>query len=110
MCRAVFLQGPPFSQALDNVQEALALHLEGIVADGGELPQGKDVDAHLENPDYVGGIWAIVDFDLTPYLGKSVRSMRLCQRTCCSVLMNESAGTTAMRPVRGFWPQRHCAS
>lgn len=68
-----FSAGATFSQALDNVQEALALHLEGIVADGGELPQGKDVDAHLENPDYVGGIWAIVDFDLTPYLGKSVR-------------------------------------
>ena len=65
--------GAAFSQALDNVQEGLALHLEGIVADGGELPQGKDVDALLENPDYVGGIWAIVDFDLTPYLGKSVR-------------------------------------
>ncbi len=44
-----------------------------IWEDGGELPQGKDVDAHLENPDYVGGIWAVVDFDLTPYLGKSVR-------------------------------------
>ena len=36
--------------------------------DDDELPQAKDVDAY-----HVGGIWAVVDFDLTPYLGKSVR-------------------------------------
>ena len=68
-----FSAGDTFDEALDSVVEAIGLHLEGIVEDGAELPQGKDVDAHLENPDYVGGIWAIVDFDLTPYLGKSVR-------------------------------------
>lgn len=68
-----FSAGGSFSEALDNVREALALHLEGLVADQEQLPQALEVDAHLGNPDFAGGIWAIVDFDLTPYLGKSVR-------------------------------------
>jgi predicted RNase H-like HicB family nuclease len=68
-----FSAGTTFSEALDNVREALALHLEGLVADDEKLPQAQEVDAHLDNPDFAGGVWAVVDFDLTPYLGKSVR-------------------------------------
>lgn len=36
-------------------------------------PQAQGVDVHVANPDYVGGVWAVVDFDVTPYLGKAVR-------------------------------------
>ncbi|MBH3398297.1 type II toxin-antitoxin system HicB family antitoxin [Pseudomonas fluorescens] len=68
-----FSAGTTFSEALENVHEALALHLEGLVADDEALPQAQEVDAHLDNPDYADGVWAVVDFDLTPYLGKSVR-------------------------------------
>ena len=68
-----FSAGGTVSQALENVQEALALHFEGLVADGEALPQALEVDAHMGNPDYAGGVWAVVDFDVTPYLGKAVR-------------------------------------
>ena len=68
-----FTAGATVSEALENVQEALALHLEGLIADDQNLPQAQEVDIHLENPDFAGGVWAVVDFDLTPYLGKSVR-------------------------------------
>lgn len=68
-----FSAGETVEEALDNVQEALALHFEALVADGEPLPQGRPIDAHLNNPDYAGGVWAVVDFDVTPYLGKSVR-------------------------------------
>lgn len=27
----------------------------------------------MKNPDFEGGVWAVVDFDVTPYLGKAVR-------------------------------------
>ncbi|QCI14741.1 type II toxin-antitoxin system HicB family antitoxin [Pseudomonas putida] len=60
-------------QALRNVQEALALHFEGLVADNEALPQAQEVDVHIDNPDYAGDVWAVVDFDVTPYLGKAVR-------------------------------------
>lgn len=68
-----FSAGATVTEALDNLTEALALHYEGLVADGQPLPQAQEVDVHLENPQYAGGIWAVVDFDVTPYLGKSVR-------------------------------------
>lgn len=68
-----FSAGTTVSEALENAQEALALHFEGLVADGEPLPQAQDVDAHIGNPDFAGGVWAVVDFDVTPYLGKSVR-------------------------------------
>jgi predicted RNase H-like HicB family nuclease len=68
-----FSSGSTFSEALQNVHEALALHLGGLVADDETLSQAQEVDVHLENPDFAGGVWAIADSDLTPYLGKSVR-------------------------------------
>lgn len=68
-----FSAGATVSEALESAQEALALHFEGLVADGGKLPQAQEVDVHLANPDYAGGVWAVIDFDVTPYLGKSVR-------------------------------------
>lgn len=68
-----FSAGETVEEALDNIQEALALHFESLVADSEPLPQGQAIDAHLDNPDYAGGVWAVVEFDITPYLGKSVR-------------------------------------
>ena len=68
-----FSAGATVSEALENAQEALALHFEGLVADGDALPQAQEVDVHLAHPDYAGGVWAVVDFDVTPYLGKAVR-------------------------------------
>jgi len=68
-----FSAGSTFSESLENVHEALALHFEGLLADGEPLPHAREADVYLDNPDYAGGLWAIVDFDVTPYLGKSVR-------------------------------------
>lgn len=65
-----FSAGESVAQALENVQEALALHFEGLVADNEALPQAQEVDVHVANPDYAGGVWAVVDFDVTPYLGQ----------------------------------------
>lgn len=68
-----FSAGATVSEALENAQEALALHFEGLVADGDPLPQPQEVDVYVTDPDYAGGVWAVVDFDVTPYLGKAVR-------------------------------------
>jgi len=57
-----FSAGGSVSQALENVQEALALHFEGLVADNEALAQFQEVDVHIANPDYAGGVWAVVDF------------------------------------------------
>ncbi len=68
-----FSAGSTVADAMESVKEALSLHFEGLVADGEPLPQPQEIDAHLSNPDYEGGIWAVVDFDVTPYFGKAVR-------------------------------------
>ena len=68
-----FSAGSTVAQAFENVKEALSLHYEGLVADGDPLPQVHEIDDHLDNPDYAGGVWGVVEFDVTPYFGKSVR-------------------------------------
>ncbi|MBI6919565.1 MULTISPECIES: type II toxin-antitoxin system HicB family antitoxin [Pseudomonas] len=68
-----FSAGATVALALENVLEALALHFEGLVADNEALPQAQEIDVHVANPDFEGGVWAVVDFDVTPYLGKAVR-------------------------------------
>ncbi|ETK16475.1 hypothetical protein H096_25556 [Pseudomonas sp. FH1] len=66
--------GRSFSEALHNVREALALHLEGVIADQEQLPQVLAIDVHLNNPDFFGGFWAIVDLDLMPYLRNTTQA------------------------------------
>lgn len=44
-----------------------------MIAEGEAIPQAQEVDVHVNNPDFAGGVWAVIDFDITPYLGKSVR-------------------------------------
>jgi predicted RNase H-like HicB family nuclease len=68
-----FSAGATVAQALDNTRDALALHFEGLVADGDPLPEAKDIDAHMTNPDYQGGLWAVIEIDVTSYFGKAVR-------------------------------------
>ncbi|UXY51996.1 type II toxin-antitoxin system HicB family antitoxin [Pseudomonas tohonis] len=68
-----FSAGATVAEALENVKEALALHFEGLVADGETLPQAQQIDVYIGNPDFAGGVWAVVEFDVTPYLGKAVR-------------------------------------
>ena len=45
-------------------QEAILLHLEGMLADGEPLPTAQPVEAHIANEDYMGGVWGFVDVDL----------------------------------------------
>lgn len=68
-----FSAGATAAEALESAREALALHFEGLLADGEAIPLAREIDAHMSNPDYAGGVWAVVDFDVTPYLGKSAR-------------------------------------
>ncbi len=65
-----FSAGDTLDEALAHVSEAIALHLEGLTEDGAELPQASNVAAHAANPDYAGGIWALVDIDMSRYDGR----------------------------------------
>jgi len=66
-----FSAGDTFDEALDSVHEAIELHLEGLIEEGGDVPVPRAIAAHRANPDFVNGVWAAVDIDVSRYEGKS---------------------------------------
>ncbi|WP_243646587.1 type II toxin-antitoxin system HicB family antitoxin [Tepidimonas ignava] len=66
-----FSAGDTLEQALQNVVEAIELHLEGLTEDGGEVPQPSPLSEHVSNPDYAGGVWALVEVDTARFDGKA---------------------------------------
>jgi predicted RNase H-like HicB family nuclease len=65
-----FSAGSTIREALDNAQEAIECHIEGILADGEQPPEIEDEEAHLANPDYSGGVFVFVDVDERKLSGK----------------------------------------
>ncbi len=55
-----FSAGDSFDEALDNVIEAIELHLEGLAEEGIDIPSAEPIEAHLDDPDYTGGTWGFV--------------------------------------------------
>jgi len=66
-----FSSGDSFDAALDSVLVAIDLHLEGMVEDGEELPIPQAIATHQTNPDYAGGVWAVVDANTRCFEGKA---------------------------------------
>jgi predicted RNase H-like HicB family nuclease len=66
-----FSAGDSLEQALDNAVEAIELHLEGLTEGGGEVPLPSQPSAHLGNPDFAGGVWALVEVDTARFEGKA---------------------------------------
>lgn len=46
----------------DSIQNARCALID-YVQNADEMPKGKDIDAHLSNPNYFGHIWAIITLD-----------------------------------------------
>jgi predicted RNase H-like HicB family nuclease len=66
-----FSGGDSIDDALDNVREAIDLHLEGLTEDGDEVPTPKPIAEHHASGEFSDGIWAIVDVDTMKYEGKA---------------------------------------
>ncbi|TCP13786.1 putative RNase H-like HicB family nuclease [Crenobacter luteus] len=66
-----FSAGDTLDEALRNAKEAIDFHLEGLVEDGDDIPVASSVQTHASNPEYAGFIWAVVDIDISQYLGKA---------------------------------------
>ena len=66
-----FSAGDNMDDALESVKEAIELHLEGLMEDGQDLPTITPISQHQNNPDYTGGVWAIVDVDTTAFEGET---------------------------------------
>jgi len=66
-----FSAGDTFEEALVNTREAIELHLEGLLEEDMDIPRPSSIEQHLDNPDFAGGTWGFIDFDIVPYLGNT---------------------------------------
>jgi predicted RNase H-like HicB family nuclease len=66
-----FSAGDTFDEALDSVREAIDLHLEGLIEEGGDVPVPRAIAEHRANLDFADGVWAAVDVDVSRYEGKA---------------------------------------
>lgn len=66
-----FSAGNTLDEALSSVSEAIDLHLEGLVEDGAEIAQPASIASHQVNPDFAGGVWALVDVDTARFDGRA---------------------------------------
>ena len=68
-----FSAGETLDEALQEVVEAIETHLEGLLMDGESIPTPQSIEHHQSNPEYEGGIWALVSIDLAKLSGKTKR-------------------------------------
>ncbi|WP_349969770.1 type II toxin-antitoxin system HicB family antitoxin [Pseudomonas caspiana] len=66
-----FSAGDDLDDAMAMAREAIEGHLEILAEDGSPIPTAQKVTVHAQNPDYKGCTWALVDIDITKYMGKS---------------------------------------
>lgn len=64
-----FSAGDTLEEAMSNTTEAIDLHLECMVEDGETIPQASPLEELAQNDEYEGGIWLLVDIDITKFLG-----------------------------------------
>lgn len=68
-----FSAGDSFEEALENAKEAIKFHLETIVDDGEVIPLPSPIEQHRHKPEFKNHdfIWAMVEIDVSRYLGKT---------------------------------------
>lgn len=68
-----FSAGSTIEDAIKNAHEAVECHLEGLLLDNDPIPLKKSIEQHLDNPEFKGGLLAVVDVDLSQISGKTTR-------------------------------------
>lgn len=68
-----FSAGRTMQEALEAAREAVVTLIEGILLDGERMPLPTSIDAHQGNPEFAGGVWALVPVDLGKMSGRAKR-------------------------------------
>jgi len=92
-----------FNNAFDKTYEAIKAHLSILAEYGESIPNGKSIDHHrsvLKND--IDVIWAIVDIDITPYLGKSHKINVTLPELLISQIDDRVSKSTAYKTRSGF--------
>jgi predicted RNase H-like HicB family nuclease len=64
-----FSAGDSLDNALKQAQEAIELHIEGLLEDNQTVPIPKSIDHHAKSSIPPGGTWALASVDLDKLLG-----------------------------------------
>lgn len=64
-----FSAGDDLDDALNSAREAIESHVEILLEDGDDIPVCRPLSVHQGNPDYKGGVWAILDVPVEKYFG-----------------------------------------
>lgn len=65
-CRATSMDA-----ALNEIIGVIEAHLSLLAEYSEQIPTASCFEDYVSKMEYRGGVWAIVDIDITPYLGKS---------------------------------------
>ncbi len=65
--------GNSTEQALQNAADAIETHLDSMTQHGDPIPTPSRIEDHQKDPQFTGGIWALVTVDVSRHLGKSKR-------------------------------------
>jgi predicted RNase H-like HicB family nuclease len=68
-----FSAGDTLEEALSNAQEAILLHLEGLLDDQQAIPVPSPLAGLQRKRDFKGWTWAVVDVDLSELGDKAAR-------------------------------------
>lgn len=63
--------GETLDDAIRQAREAIEGHLQILAEDGERIPVASSAEQHLDNPDYAGFVWALVEVDESKFMGKS---------------------------------------
>lgn len=110
-----FSAGGTMQAALDAAREAVAAHIEGMLLDGEPMPSPDSIDTHQANPDYAGGVWALVAVDLGKISGKAKRinitlpERALSEFDSCAKEIGETRSGFLLRAALEFLARRRAA-
>jgi predicted RNase H-like HicB family nuclease len=81
-----FSAGSTMDEALTMAKEAVELHLEGLVEEGLPIPDPTPIESQKRNSDYSGGIWAVVEVEMSDLRTRAKRvNITIPQRVLDSI-------------------------
>ncbi|WNC66791.1 type II toxin-antitoxin system HicB family antitoxin [Thalassotalea nanhaiensis] len=57
--------------ALNEIIAVIESHLSLLAEYSEDIPSASSFETHVSKMEFRGGVWAVVDIDITPFLGKS---------------------------------------
>lgn len=70
-----FSAGDSLDDAIESAHEAIRCHLEGLLMDGEMLPELAPLGTHRANKAYKGGVWAVVEIDISKLSGETASDL-----------------------------------